>query len=117
MPHYWNARESKWPHRSRSKVFSANYPFITNHIFNKILNELFVWRLHITKLSMIMRSEATNNPAVYLIALAVKNLHSEFTLTFHTSLLSALALAKVELTPSCGGTGVHVLKLQPGIDH
>ena len=35
------------------KRFFGKLSFITNLIFNKILNELFVWRLHITKPSII----------------------------------------------------------------
>ena len=34
------------------KRFFGKLSVITNHIFNKILNELFVWKLHITKLSI-----------------------------------------------------------------
>ena len=35
------------------KRFFGKLSFITNLIFNKILNELFVWRLQITKPSII----------------------------------------------------------------
>jgi hypothetical protein len=35
------------------KRYFGKLSCIANHVFNKILNELFIWRLHITKPRMI----------------------------------------------------------------